>query len=76
MTWAGKYTSVMTVVAADICVIHIEDERLVSARIWFVSWEIGKERNAIGCHWLVICFYETFCISMTYLGNFVSVLHK
>lgn len=33
MTWAGKYTSVLTVVTAKVCVLNIEDERLVSARI-------------------------------------------
>lgn len=35
MTWAGKYTSVLTVVTANVCVLNIKDERLVSARIMF-----------------------------------------
>lgn len=37
MAGTGEYTSVMTVVAANICVVHIKDESLVSASIRFAS---------------------------------------
>lgn len=44
MTWAGKYTSVLTVVTANVCVLNIKDERLVSARIMFAFWETGQKK--------------------------------
>lgn len=77
MAGTGKYASVMTVVAANVCVVHIKHELLVGASIRFAFLEIGKESHATGSYWMVSCFYyKTICISLKSVLFFNDKLPK
>lgn len=43
MARTGKYTCMMTVVGASVCVVNIKHERLVSASVMFTFWKINKK---------------------------------